>query len=626
MASYMNTDMNGYSYGSEYEYEANGYSYGSDFEYDSEGCAEFRQIAEAKQLLVKEKEEKQRKEKEVENALKLKKELGVVSSFLNWVTATPNTQTVEKLSFEDEDLGWQKVSYEKPKKEEKEIKKEIKNVTKTEICRSVGKSKCVHKSCRYAHSILELNIIDCEYGSKCRAIYYDAKKKLYLNDTKKPKVCMRIHPKETKENFYSRANKSIPVTEEEMDLTYSCILEFEENNKKFLDDIENKRMRTPCNKSIVYEIPTPYYVIKALEYGLLPAEETPKKVIKEVKKVMEPKKIITKKENKKDENAKNQQKIANLQIKIEEIEKKIKANKNIIDRFSARVDNDACQKKCVSLRAENEMLCKNLDNFKNDIEKIKNQPKKEEPKKEEKIVTVKNVEVEETFVNKIFNVCAKSFKAALGVISNEPSQLVTDLVKEKIDETPVTLKTIMCKSYGKYTCPIGVLCKFAHSLKELNIKKCAYGCSCFDVEFVAGSYINKNNVKNRICQRQHPEETIQNVHKRIGIVEEKPKMEVVQQKPKTDFVYKKVEVVQQKCKTELCRSVGKYICRMGTDCRFAHNSKELKVIPCCFGSRCFDVELYSGVYRNINNMKNRICQRQHPDETFKNVHVRLGLY
>ena len=207
----------------------------------------------------------------------------------------------------------------------------------------------------------------------------------------------------------------------------------------------------------------------------------------------------------------------------------------------------------------------------------------------------------ETIVKKIFNICTKSFKTALGISSNEPSQFFTKTETE-IEKQKENTKTIMCKSYGKYTCSMGSNCRFAHSFKELKVEKCAFGCRCFDVEFISGSYINRKNLKNRVCNRIHPDETNENLHKRIGIIEE-----------------------VSKCKTELCRSVGKYTCNIGTKCRFAHNSKELKVLPCNFGSNCFDVECCSGVYINKNNMKNRICQRQHPEENIKNVHMRLGL-
>jgi len=654
MPSYKNMDMNGYSYGSEYEYDTNGYSYGSEYEYDSDDEREREiRISEEKQRLLKEKRKKEEEEANATYILKLKNELGVVSSFLNWVTAVPKTQTIEKLSFEDDDAGWTKIKkVEKIKKEEKKEEK----IMKTEMCRSIGKGKCVHKSCRFAHSILELNVLDCNYGSGCRAIYFDRRKNIYMNDKKKTKVCMRIHPKESKDNFYGRVNKCIPVTEEEMNFTYSCILDYESKNSKFLEEIENKRKYIPCNKSIKYEIPTPYNVIVAAEYGLLPAVKETKKQEKIVKK--ETKKYvnffkhvnkqgkIVKKENKKDENLKNQQKIANLQVKIEEIEKKMKTNNGIIKRFSERIDNIQCQQKCKSLRAENELLSNNLDSLKDDIERIKNPPKIEIPEPKKEIVIVKKIEEtpkkEKTIVNTIFDICAKSFRAALGVVSKEPSQFST---KTEPVETEIKVKentkTIMCKSYGKYTCHMGTNCRFAHSLKELKVEKCAYGYRCFDVEYISDSYVNRKNLKNRVCNRIHPEETIENVHKRIGIFDNEKtivvtKCETENKKngvvPKCEnenrrigFVPKCENENKTKCKTELCRSVGKYTCHMGTNCRFAHNSKELKILPCNFGFNCYDVDLCSGVYTNKKNMKNRICQRQHPEESIRNVYMRLGI-
>ena len=615
MVHYKNMNMNGYSYGSD-EYEMNGYSYGSDeyemgYDSDDETQKQLENIEENKRLL-KIKQEKEKEKKEIENSIKLKNELGVVSSFLKWITNDPKKQIVEKLSFEDDDAGWTKIQ-----KVEKNKKEEINVVTKTEICRSVGKGKCMYKNCRFAHSISELNIVECVYGSRCRAIYFDRIKNIYMNDKKKMKICMRIHPNEKKENFYARC---IPVTEDEMNITYQYILDFENKNGKFLKDIENKRRFIPCNKSITYEISTQHNMVKACAYGLLKEEKIIKKeTIKQVK-IIKKETIKQVKIIKKD-NTKIEQKISTIQVKINDIENKIKNNIVIINRFSERVDNILCQHKCKSLRSENELLRVNLDSFKNDIERIKNPPPEpkieEKPKKE--IIKKDEPIKKPTIVNKIFNICAKSFRSALGIVSKEPSQFVTETKNEIKEKT----KTIMCKSYGKYNCHMGTNCRFAHSLNELKIEKCAYGCRCFDVEFVSGSYVNRKNLKNRVCNRIHPDETIENIHKRIGITE---KIINEVSKCKTEIVNKKNSITNvSNSKTVLCISVGKYICNMGFKCRFAHNIKELKILPCKFGFNCFDIESCSGIYRNKNNIKNRICERQHPDETIKNVHMRLGL-
>ena len=81
---------------------------------------------------------------------------------------------------------------------------------------------------------------------------------------------MRIHPEETKENFYSRVNKFVPLTEEEMDLVYNCIEEFEEKNAEYVYNFAEKAKNLPSNKSMKYIIPTPFYDIHAFCYGTMP--------------------------------------------------------------------------------------------------------------------------------------------------------------------------------------------------------------------------------------------------------------------------------------------------------------------------------------------------------------------
>jgi hypothetical protein len=119
-------------------------------------------------------------------------------------------------------------------------------------------------------------------------------------------------------------------------------------------------------------------------------------------------------------------------------------------------------------------------------------------------------------------------------------------------------------------------------------------------------------MKNRVCNKKHPGESIENVHKRIGY------------KVVTKPVISEVKVTD-KNKTVLCNSVlGKYKCKLGNNCKFAHNAKELKVLPCAYGDNCFDVALCSGNYINKNNTK-RICNKKHPSETTTNLYTRLGL-
>ena len=87
---------------------ANGYSYGSDPEYDSEYDeyleVEYRRrVTYEKEKLKNEKELKEKLENEKLQAEKLKNELHIVTPFLNWAKTQNKVVSAEKLSFEDLD-------------------------------------------------------------------------------------------------------------------------------------------------------------------------------------------------------------------------------------------------------------------------------------------------------------------------------------------------------------------------------------------------------------------------------------------------------------------------------------------------------------------------------------------
>jgi len=683
----MDMNMNGDSYGSENEYNSE-----YDFEYEEE--LEYRrEISERAEILRKEEEERKKIEDDKKQAEKLKNELHIVTPFLNWAKIQ-NKVVIEKLIFEDCDAGWTQIKkkMKNNKIEEDEIIKKNIDTTKTEICKyTLNKKKCEHKTCRYAHSIIELNVVECNYGSDCRSVRFNSHSCKYSNDMRKDKVCMRKHPKETKENFYSRVNKSIPVTEEEMNLAYNCITEFENKNADLIGDYRRKAIFLPSNKSIDYIISTPYYSVKVCEYGILPAIEE-KKVVKKVVKVNYNKfnkfnkfnNNLNKTEYKPIQTVetKNKEKINKNETEIQEIQEKIKNNNVIFDRFYERVDNVACQKHCEKIKKENTKLTSDINNLLLQIENIENQPKVEKKAdniiskkvvidvQEEKKVEVKKFDVNKSFksaLNVISNepsryccnhtveqkievnevnktktemcksygkyICPlaekfdvnKSFKSALNVISNEPSQYCYNhTVEQKIEVNEVNkTKTEMCKSYGKYICPLAEKCRFAHTFDELKILSCYYGNKCFDVEYSSGEYLNRNNMKNRICNKKHAGESIENVHKRIGY------NKIIVNKIITPTVITKSNIIIKefvdKNKTVICNSVlNKYKCKMDKDCKFAHSSKELKVLQCAYGDNCFDVILCSGVYINKNNTR-RICNRKHLTETTTNVYKRLGL-
>jgi hypothetical protein len=76
-------------------------------------------------------------------------------------------------------------------------------VERTRMCNSVidGK-KCYHgEKCRFAHSIDELNIQPCRFGSNCRSVYCGDN--VYKNNTTM-RVCQFSHPEETKNDYADR--------------------------------------------------------------------------------------------------------------------------------------------------------------------------------------------------------------------------------------------------------------------------------------------------------------------------------------------------------------------------------------------------------------------------------------
>ena len=75
---------------------------------------------------------------------------------------------------------------------------------KTKMCKSFGKTECKYKnSCKFAHSMEELNISECFFGMDCRLVKF-------LDDgiceNKGSKFCSHKHPSETVENYYTRIN------------------------------------------------------------------------------------------------------------------------------------------------------------------------------------------------------------------------------------------------------------------------------------------------------------------------------------------------------------------------------------------------------------------------------------
>ena len=78
----------------------------------------------------------------------------------------------------------------------------------TKMCNSVVRNEpCKHGvNCRFAHSVDELTISECFFGSNCR--FVDKYNGIYKNIGHR--VCKHIHPKESEDNFYKRTGLQDP--------------------------------------------------------------------------------------------------------------------------------------------------------------------------------------------------------------------------------------------------------------------------------------------------------------------------------------------------------------------------------------------------------------------------------
>ena len=86
----------------------------------------------------------------------------------------------------------------------------------------------------------------------------------------------------------------------------------------------------------------------------------------------------------------------------------------------------------------------------------------------------------------------------------------------------------------------------------------------------------------------------------------------------------KTKISNTLLKTKLCMSVTKGIkCHYGSKCKFAHDSSELSISNCLFGSSCIFVENTNGVYKN--KLGKKICDHSHPCESESNFYLRIGI-
>lgn len=629
----------------EYVYQSS--EYDSEPEYESE--YEFEQVTPVVkklsplQMIAEERKRKEREklavQKKNEQEETDRREAAVVKTHLRWINAPVQRQETMSLD-----------QIEKEQIEEREwtqVKREVRVAQvadtsnhKSEMCKSLAtgsKFKCKKgNACVYAHNTKELRPLDCPYGSSCRFTRLDYRKGAYVNTDKGKRVCTRKHPNESKTNFFCRTGIKDPVTVEEMDSDWNFIndfyIAFNNDHGEIVNNLKKRIENTPCNRNVEYILDNPVTGnIMACKFsGKLPAVEEKKQKVYKYKPMVN----YLDQKKQKDEKANIIEKINKVTKELAVLAKSVKTNEGVITRFSERTDSEACMQKVVSLKLENQQIQNKIKNLEIKLVELK------EPKKEVPRVMVENcwtrkaapVVVEPKAERSIFDLSVKSFRLA---VSKEitTSQPRIESVPVPVPETISKTKTELCRSVGKYECKHHE-CRFAHNKDELKVVRCPFGDRCFDVECIAGVYRNKVNAKNRICQKQHSTETIQSVYTRLGLKDvPKPDPIVKDEGGGGDWTLVKTRrpapapKIESNERTQLCKSVpGKYVCRSDKDCKFAHNKKELKILRCSFGEKCFDVENAGrGVYRNKKNIKNRVCQRQHEGESLISVYQRVGL-
>ena len=553
-----NIDMNI----AEYEYTT------SDIEYESDSN-DSTEYTERMTKLADEQHAMETARLKAEEIARLKTELNV-DRFLTWtrpqsttVTATTHTP----LSFESiiadqqTDDTWQSATKKKLKSQSDKTPK------KQELCRSLGSSECKYKVCNYAHSIDELYIKDCKHGRECRSIVYNYTTRVYTNKTNKTnkpsdkykiRKCSHIHPSETLENLEARLIRK-PVTEEEMDLDWIAIQEFD---AKHPSGFGKKSFVNPATNNLISCVSVEYLLKKKKEnQGSTYAYNKPFVYKPFVYKPPMNRFVYTNKQTVAiDPKAKTEQQIKKNHETVASNLNAIKKNSLLIARFEVRTDNKMCQEKVVELKLQNDALVRDNENltvYTTKLQALLEKKSAETPKKIPIAQTIRTLEPLTRQVAKIDESKSKasslvswrkSYRMAVAPVAivapvstpfadrearhtdkkvekqtaqSHVAQTTTDDVREAYETVPehssTSIKRDLCKSViGGYKCPVGSDCRFAHSLDDLNITKCTFGTRCYDVVYASdGKVTNANGERTRVCQRLHPNESIQNVRSRL---------------------------------------------------------------------------------------------------------------
>ena len=91
------------------------------------------------------------------------------------------------------------------------------------------------------------------------------------------------------------------------------------------------------------------------------------------------------------------------------------------------------------------------------------------------------------------------------------------------------IKTRLCKNL--HNCTYGDACHYAHSIADVVIVNCAYEDKCIFIKNEPTENKCYNSDNGKICFFKHPNETVQEYHKRVGNIKTKNNEDTIKISP-----------------------------------------------------------------------------------------------
>ena len=446
---------------------------------------------------------------------------------------------------------------------------------KTEMCKQ-GTQCNRGKRCTYAHSTKDFNIRDCPYEKGCKLIklsqdnqYINKPNNYYHNNKTPANKCRRRHPGETDANFFVRTGIKDFVTTDEINSTYE---EYVKNSKIFFSSEYKEQIeKLPCNKSINFNgilffgKASPEILVKNNFNNNFNKQQQYKRNNKfqpyrnkqnDVKKTyVSSKKVVFVEEDP------EKIYIKNKNLKIDEI-RSLKVSITRSENAIARLNKD----RKMTLKFEKELKDKNikLSSLEKELSELKvekvqkktievcesettetkvvvdeikkdNKPKEDKPFllciiKNENKVTIESESSssdddssdDEKVIQPVVPVVVQP-KIQPSIVENEIGWKTIEKKKHNNNSNKIPqntsssslLKTQICKSIlMKSICPHRIKCRYAHNINEMNFNDCGFGSACKLVSKDTRRNEYRNS-KEKICSHRHPDETKNNLIKRI---------------------------------------------------------------------------------------------------------------